>query len=262
MCNAHNHGKDCRCGFGGDGHLGRRVSSSFDIYPFSYVPVQVSDIVFDKKKENSYTIPNARCPICGEKVFFFRSENGGCAYFDELGPPWPKHPCVNDSQFVLLVQEDINDYLPPIIKYPFTTWLSSNIYYSEDVTSHLPDEVLVTFRNVRSQNELSMILNVDAGVLTNGIFSIVPIEGQRYSLEGIYITAQHEVQNISLVCDTRNNGLHMRLGEVCRKSNISMIHLLSVLKEDFNYDPPRLKPSSKIPKAIGIKIIEKYKRKN
>lgn len=40
-------------------------------------------------------VPNARCPRCGEPVWFYRNRNGGCAYFDELGKPWPKHPCMN-----------------------------------------------------------------------------------------------------------------------------------------------------------------------
>lgn len=41
------------------------------------------------------TEPNSRCPVCGDRVWFFRNEFGGCAYFDALGPPWPKHPCMD-----------------------------------------------------------------------------------------------------------------------------------------------------------------------
>ena len=44
------------------------------------------------------TEPNAACPLCGAAVYFYRNERGGCAYFDALGPPWPKHPCM-DSPF-------------------------------------------------------------------------------------------------------------------------------------------------------------------
>lgn len=40
-------------------------------------------------------IPNATCPVCGEEVWFYRNPNGGCAYFDDLGWPWPKHPCMD-----------------------------------------------------------------------------------------------------------------------------------------------------------------------
>jgi hypothetical protein len=36
------------------------------------------------------------CRICGESVFFVR-HNGGSVWFDELGPPWDKHPCFEDD---------------------------------------------------------------------------------------------------------------------------------------------------------------------
>lgn len=38
--------------------------------------------------------PNAECPVCGDDVWFIRARNGGCAYFDALGKPWPLHPCM------------------------------------------------------------------------------------------------------------------------------------------------------------------------
>ncbi len=44
----------------------------------------------------SFTIPNAKCPLCGAAVFFYQSPHGGRVFFDDLGPPWPKHqPCTN-----------------------------------------------------------------------------------------------------------------------------------------------------------------------
>lgn len=36
------------------------------------------------------------CPICGAKVYFVR-HNGGAVWFDELGAPWDKHPCMSSS---------------------------------------------------------------------------------------------------------------------------------------------------------------------
>lgn len=44
----------------------------------------------------SFTIPNASCPVCGASVFFYQSPAGGRVFFDELGPPWPKHPCTDN----------------------------------------------------------------------------------------------------------------------------------------------------------------------
>jgi hypothetical protein len=34
-----------------------------------------------------------QCFWCSSKVFFYRSENGGCALFDQLGWPWSLHHC-------------------------------------------------------------------------------------------------------------------------------------------------------------------------
>lgn len=44
----------------------------------------------------SYVNPNARCPVCGSSVYFYQSPYGGRVFFDELGPPWPKHPCTDN----------------------------------------------------------------------------------------------------------------------------------------------------------------------
>ncbi len=44
-----------------------------------------------------YINPNADCPVCGAPVFFYQNENGSRVYFDELGPPWPKHPCTDNK---------------------------------------------------------------------------------------------------------------------------------------------------------------------
>ena len=48
----------------------------------------------------TFTNPNAKCPVCGATVFFYQSPYGGRVYFDELGPPWPKHPCTDSSDRV------------------------------------------------------------------------------------------------------------------------------------------------------------------
>lgn len=46
----------------------------------------------------SYVNPNVRCPVCGEQVYFYQSPFGGRVFFDNLGWPWPKHPCTDNSQ--------------------------------------------------------------------------------------------------------------------------------------------------------------------
>jgi hypothetical protein len=88
MCNAYNHPTGCTCGWGGPGHRGRRESAPGGSQTFVAPSFQ------------SYVNPHARCPECGLPVFFYQSENGGRVFFDELGPPWPKHPCTDRLQQV------------------------------------------------------------------------------------------------------------------------------------------------------------------
>jgi hypothetical protein len=49
---------------------------------------------------SSYVTPNATCPVCGETVFFYQAPSGGRVFFDDLGWPWPKHPCTDNQQKV------------------------------------------------------------------------------------------------------------------------------------------------------------------
>lgn len=81
----HNHYPDCTCGWcsGGGGGAG---TSPYDFVP--YWPAQRATLF-------SYTNPNAHCPVCGAPVFFYRSPYDGRVFFDELGPPWPKHGCTD-----------------------------------------------------------------------------------------------------------------------------------------------------------------------
>jgi hypothetical protein len=46
----------------------------------------------------SYLDPNARCPVCGKSVFFYRSPYNGRVFFDAVGWPWPKHGCTDKYQ--------------------------------------------------------------------------------------------------------------------------------------------------------------------
>lgn len=86
-CNAHNHRPGCDCGWGGVFYgLGLRDGANY------------------WSKAESYTNPNARCPRCSALVYFYRSPDGGGVYFDDLGPPWPKHPCMDSSGRSLKVE--------------------------------------------------------------------------------------------------------------------------------------------------------------
>lgn len=61
--------------------------------------------VFQYTQLISYAAPNAHCPVCGEPVFFYESPFGGRVFFDELGPPWLKHPCTeNDKNLAAFIR--------------------------------------------------------------------------------------------------------------------------------------------------------------
>lgn len=93
MCNAWNHPLSCTCGWGGDGHAGRSGNSHLSqLRSFS----DVLKTQYEREL-SSYTTPNARCPSCDAAVYFYQSPDGGRVFFDELGPPWPKHPCTDSS---------------------------------------------------------------------------------------------------------------------------------------------------------------------
>lgn len=47
-------------------------------------------------KQGCFVNPNARCPVCSKPVFFYSNQYGSRVYFDDLGPPWPKHPCTDN----------------------------------------------------------------------------------------------------------------------------------------------------------------------
>lgn len=91
MCNASNHPPGCECGWGGSSYGNSsysRNSSTGSSISYNYGITNLLE---------SYTTPNAKCPECGEAVFFYQSSNGSSVFFDELGPPWPKHPCTDNS---------------------------------------------------------------------------------------------------------------------------------------------------------------------
>ena len=91
MCNAWNHAPSCSCGWGGEGHLGRRGAGDF-LWP----RISISSLLRDISR--GYVNPNAHCPVCGDSVFFDQSPEGGRVFFDSLGPPWPKHPCTDNGR--------------------------------------------------------------------------------------------------------------------------------------------------------------------
>lgn len=114
MCNARNHPPGCNCGWGqgwqsgGYGSSSGRSSFSFrelnssrlsSSRSFLSTPVPVISTSLKNMNANvlrgTWSAPNSICPMCRQGVYFYKLEHGGKVYFDELGPPWPKHVCTD-----------------------------------------------------------------------------------------------------------------------------------------------------------------------
>lgn len=99
MCNAKNHHKACNCGFGQQGGVKFKYRKQKE---FAFSKGKATPrLSFARICEHS---PNSRCPSCREPTFYYKNEFGSSVFFDELGPPWPKHPCMdsnNDSPLKL-----------------------------------------------------------------------------------------------------------------------------------------------------------------
>ena len=78
MCNAAGHPRGCTCGWGHGTTAVPRGRGSGEGPPDHGDPTNC--------------VKPSSCPECSADVFFVR-HNGGCAWFDDLGPPWPLHPC-------------------------------------------------------------------------------------------------------------------------------------------------------------------------
>lgn len=108
MCNAWNHSSGCRCGWGGDGHLGRGGGG--------WNPRSTWEGGYDLSS------PNAICPVCSAAVYFIRPRNGGCIWLDEMGPPWPKHACMVTQQSQSRYPEPLEVPARPVPRWSVPEW--------------------------------------------------------------------------------------------------------------------------------------------
>lgn len=99
MCNAQNHRPGCNCGWGGGYHAGGYGGGRAD--GVGGINFRIADgRIWSRPGAltcESFTNPNALCPVCGASVYFYQSPHGGRVFFDDLGPPWPKHACTTQA---------------------------------------------------------------------------------------------------------------------------------------------------------------------
>jgi hypothetical protein len=151
MCNAYNHPFDCDCGFGGDtgGGGGRRGwHRHLSATEVLERPISAGWVKDSRGTVESYVNPNAHCPVCGAAVYFYRSPYDGRVFFDELGWPWPKHPCTDNRREPLRATRGSVASAPPRADPAWRGegWhplLASKVYSAEDrlqITGDLSDE--------------------------------------------------------------------------------------------------------------------------
>ena len=99
----HNHPGCCACGFCQPRGLAKESQVA-------------TDLISVVGTRHSYTIPIV-CPICGDAVFLYQSEHGGRVFFDELGPPWPKHFCTDQARTVQPTASVATDQSLPTRRY-------------------------------------------------------------------------------------------------------------------------------------------------
>jgi len=101
----HNHYTSCTCGWcvptggwsynGGGGYrnLARAYQEKF-----------LANSGANRSWTACFVNPNATCPVCGVQVYYYENRFGSRVFFDELGWPWPKHPCTNKPAAAARVQ--------------------------------------------------------------------------------------------------------------------------------------------------------------
>src|SRR5215510_2979745 len=95
----HNHYPWCMCGWcykrKSNGYAPRIVTVDFDK---SYAMRILREHGVDRSWTACFVNPNASCPVCFAKVYFYQNQYGSRVFFDDLGWPWPKHPCTDNGR--------------------------------------------------------------------------------------------------------------------------------------------------------------------
>jgi hypothetical protein len=94
----YNHYDWCMCGWcyktGSNGYSGRKQRDEIDHLSAERTIARAGA---NRSYSACFVVPNASCPVCGASVFYYQNEHGSRVFFDELGWPWPKHPCTDNS---------------------------------------------------------------------------------------------------------------------------------------------------------------------
>jgi hypothetical protein len=95
----YNHFSWCMCGWcyktGVNGYSAKSTVFSLEN---SYAKRKLEEHTADRSWTACFIAPNATCPVCSAKVYYYENTNGSRVFFDEIGWPWPKHPCTDRAR--------------------------------------------------------------------------------------------------------------------------------------------------------------------
>ena len=139
---------------------------------------------------SGFVNPNAECPVCGKSVFFYQNEYGSRVYFDELGPPWPKHPCTDN-------------FAERQAQKPAAIQVSKPVWRSEDEVSAIASwqqgaglDPLVEFKVRYSQSPWSRVRVIKRLKYSKGTLLAVVVEKDGVGRES-FLKAKHLTRSIS-----------------------------------------------------------------
>jgi hypothetical protein len=84
----YNHFSDCLCGWCNYGPGDQRFNS---------LGAPIPSVRLDELR-TSFLNKNARCPECNANVYYFENSFGSRVFFDDVGRPWPKHSCTDNTR--------------------------------------------------------------------------------------------------------------------------------------------------------------------
>lgn len=257
MCNAFNHSYDCQCGFGGEDYVQKIKHPEFYSKNKNILQYFNPQANLTNPKKDSLVIPNAKCPICGERVYFYRSPNDGRVYFDELGPPWPKHPCtITEKQHTEI---EVPKSIPKLLKESVNLNSAYTLYNIEKYWPTLHGPGMIILSSTESHQKIRCILNVKMEKLHNSIITLKPLKnGTSYHLsyaeisEDLTINFQNIITNNipeRFIYDGTNRSI--RIGRFCRNENISFSYFMDLMFKDLGFTKSKIKSTDRIPEKLA-----------
>lgn len=140
--------KVTRDGPHGDWHSPRYIPPLTVVSPSRVVRAPEASPTPTSSPFRSLVAPNASCPVCSLEVYCYANTFGARVYFDVIGPPWTRHPCIPPSHTAQSAWEASRDgeLIMPDARTATSREAWATVRAVEVVTSehHIPGGLVVT----------------------------------------------------------------------------------------------------------------------